>query len=135
MSYGLRLLTIAALGGLAVLSCGSQAASVTPPRVVEGSLVAAAATPEAPSVASQEPGLPTAIPARETPPPTPTASPVSAASSVAFDSTRTSSAGTGNRVDDVARSFTLPSASGRTHSLDSHLGEKNVVLVFYRAFW
>ena len=51
------------------------------------------------------------------------------------DSLVTLSAGVDNRVDDVAEPFTLPGASGRTHSLDSHLGEKKVVLVFYRAFW
>ena len=31
--------------------------------------------------------------------------------------------------------FTLPSATGGVVSLDSYLGEGNVVLVFYRGFW
>ena len=31
--------------------------------------------------------------------------------------------------------FELPSASGDTVSLNSYVGEKNVVLVFYRGFW
>ena len=31
--------------------------------------------------------------------------------------------------------FELPSASGDTVSLESYVGDKNVVLVFYRAFW
>ena len=131
MSHRLRMLTVAALAGLAVMSCGGQAASETPPGLVEGSLAAAAATPDA----SQESGLPAAIPARETALPTPTASVASMASSDASDSPGTSSVSTGNRVGDAAKPFTLPGASGQTHSLDSHLGEKNVVLVFYRAFW
>ena len=41
----------------------------------------------------------------------------------------------GNEVDDLAFAFTLPSAAGIDVSLDSFLGEKDVVLVFYRAFW
>ena len=31
--------------------------------------------------------------------------------------------------------FELPSASGDTVSLESYIRDKNVVLVFYRAFW
>ncbi|MCH8350361.1 MAG: redoxin domain-containing protein [Chloroflexi bacterium] len=34
-----------------------------------------------------------------------------------------------------APSFTLPTVGGGTASLDSYLGQRNVVLVFYRAFW
>ena len=34
-----------------------------------------------------------------------------------------------------APSFTLPSASGGTISLDSYLGQSNLVLVFYQGFW
>jgi len=41
----------------------------------------------------------------------------------------------GNEVDDLAFAFTLPSATGVEVSLDSLLEKKNVVLVFYRAFW
>ena len=42
---------------------------------------------------------------------------------------------TGNGIGDKAYSFRLPSAGGPEYSLDSYSGEKNVVLVFYRAFW
>ena len=31
--------------------------------------------------------------------------------------------------------FELPNAAGGTVSLDSYIGEKHVVLVFYRGFW
>jgi len=41
----------------------------------------------------------------------------------------------GSDVDDFAYSFTLPSVSGSPFSLDAQLGDKNVVVVFYRAFW
>ena len=41
----------------------------------------------------------------------------------------------GSDVDDLAYSFTLPSVSGSPFSLDAQLGDKNVVVVFYRAFW
>lgn len=116
MSYRLRILAVSAFAGLAAISCGIQAASETSSRVAEEGLSATVTTPEAARDVSQDPGLRAAIPAPATAPPIPTAS-------------------VGNRVDDVAEPFTLPGASGKTHSLDSHLGEKNVVLVFYRAFW
>ena len=38
-------------------------------------------------------------------------------------------------INDEAYSFTLPSARGPEYSLSSFEGDKNVVLVFYRAFW
>ena len=38
-------------------------------------------------------------------------------------------------VGDTAVPFELPSASGESYSTDSIVGEKNIVLVFYRAFW
>ncbi len=41
----------------------------------------------------------------------------------------------GNDVDQAAVGFTLPSARGAEFSLDSFSGDKNVVVVFYRAFW
>lgn len=41
----------------------------------------------------------------------------------------------GRDVGDLAYSFTLPSVSGTTFSLDAQRGDKNVVVVFYRAFW
>ncbi|MCH8298372.1 MAG: hypothetical protein IH873_09910 [Chloroflexi bacterium] len=36
---------------------------------------------------------------------------------------------------ETAYPFTLPSAPDGSVSLDSYLGERNVVLVFYRGFW
>ena len=135
MSYRLRILAVSAFAGLAAISCGIQAASETSSRVAEEGLSATVTTPEAARDVSQDPGLRAAIPAPATAPPIPTASVGSAAASDVFDSQVTLGASVGNRVDDVAEPFTLPGASGKTHSLDSHLGEKNVVLVFYRAFW
>jgi len=135
MSYRLRILAVSAFAGLAAISCGIQAASETSSRVAEEGLSATVTTPEAARDVSQGPGLRAAIPAPATAPPIPTASVGSAAASDVFDSQVTLGASVGNRVDDVAEPFTLPGASGKTHSLDSHLGEKNVVLVFYRAFW
>jgi len=135
MSYRLRIVAVAALAGLATISCGIQDASQTSLPVDGASISTAVTTPEAPRDVSQDPGLPTAIPAPAAAPPIPAASVASAAASDNDDSQVTLSAAVGNRVDDVAEPFTLPGASGRTHSLDSHLGEKNVVLVFYRAFW
>jgi peroxiredoxin len=38
-------------------------------------------------------------------------------------------------VGDTAVPFELPSASGESYSTDSIIGDKNIVLVFYRAFW
>jgi hypothetical protein len=128
-------MVVAALAGLAAVSCGIQAASQTSPPVDEEGLSAAVTAPEAPRDVSQDPGPSAAISASATAPPIPTAGVASSASSDDSESPVTLSATVGNRVDDVAEPFTLPGASGRTHSLDSHLGEKNVVLVFYRAFW
>ena len=135
MSYRLRIMAVAALAGLAAISCGIQVASQTSPPVTEGSLSTAVTTPEAPRDVLQEPGLPAAIPAPATAPPIPTAGVGSAAASDDSDSPVALRVSVGNRVDDIAEPFTLPGASGKTHSLESHLGEKNVVLIFYRAFW
>ena len=41
----------------------------------------------------------------------------------------------GTDVGDLAPGFTLPSTAGMDQSLESYRGEKNVVVVFYRAFW
>jgi peroxiredoxin len=41
----------------------------------------------------------------------------------------------GTLVGDVAPGFMLAAATGSGRSLDSYRGEKNVVVVFYRAFW
>lgn len=41
----------------------------------------------------------------------------------------------GNEVSDTAFGFTLPNALGPDQTLESFRGDKNVVVVFYRAFW
>ena len=41
----------------------------------------------------------------------------------------------GNEVSDTAFGFTLPNALGSDQTLESFRGDKNVVVVFYRAFW
>ena len=41
----------------------------------------------------------------------------------------------GNDVGQLAVPFTLPSAQGPSYSLSSFQGNKNLVVVFYRAFW
>ncbi len=46
-----------------------------------------------------------------------------------------SEAVTGNGVSDIAYGFALPNATGPGQSLASYRGAKNVVVVFYRAFW
>ena len=72
---------------------------------------------------------PTPVPATATPtpvPPTPvppTATPTSVPENV------------GTLVGDVAPGFMLAAATGSGQSLESYRGEKNVVVVFYRAFW
>ena len=38
-------------------------------------------------------------------------------------------------VGDMAPGFTLPSTAQVDRSLESYRGDKNVVVVFYRAFW
>ena len=41
----------------------------------------------------------------------------------------------GSDVGDLAPGFTLMSARAGDYTLESFRGDKNVVLVFYRAFW
>jgi peroxiredoxin len=43
--------------------------------------------------------------------------------------------GVGTNVGDIAPGFTLKSATGGEHSLESYRGDKNLVVIFYRAFW
>ena len=45
------------------------------------------------------------------------------------------SAAVGYSVGNLAPEFTLPSATGSDVSIESYRGEKNLVVVFYRAFW
>ncbi|MCI0439405.1 MAG: hypothetical protein L0177_09770 [Chloroflexi bacterium] len=57
------------------------------------------------------------------------------ASDAPSDAAAPSAADTGNDVSDIAYGFTLPNATGLEQSLASYRGTKNVVVVFYRAFW
>ena len=41
----------------------------------------------------------------------------------------------GTDIGDTAPGFTLPSTAGIDRTLESYRGDKNVVVVFYRAFW
>ena len=41
----------------------------------------------------------------------------------------------GTDVGDTAPGFTLASTAGVDRSLESYRGDKNLVVVFYRAFW
>ena len=88
----------------------------------------AAAPTEAPQTATPTPvppaSTPTPVPPTATPTPVPpTATPTSVPENV------------GTLVGDVAPDFMLAAATGPGRSLDSYRGEKNVVVVFYRAFW
>ena len=75
---------------------------------------------------------PAATPAQE-PDTSPPAVPSAVPSSLS-DNPQTESAPIDESLEQ-APSFTLPTVGGGTASLDSYLGQRNLVLVFYRAFW
>ena len=87
---------------------------VATPVTVDPSAVASPVPTEPPPVATP---VPTEPPATATPLPTEIPIPV----------------GTG--VGELAPAFTLPSISESDVSLESYRGDKNLVVVFYRAFW
>ena len=87
---------------------------VATPVTVDPPAVASPVPTEPPPVATP---VPTEPPATATPLPTEIPIPV----------------GTG--VGELAPAFTLPSISGSDVSLESYRGDKNLVVVFYRAFW
>ena len=93
--------------------------------------------PESTSPAPVEtPPTPSSAPAA-TPAPEPNTSPPAVPSAVPSslsDNAQTESAPIDESLEQ-APSFTLPTVGGGAASLDSYLGERNVVLVFYRAFW
>ena len=81
------------------------------------------ATP-VPPTATPVPPTATPVPPTATPTPVPpTATPTSVPEDV------------GTLVGDVAPGFMLAAATGSGRSLESYRGDKNVVVVFYRAFW
>ena len=90
----------------------------------------------APAVASEP--LPTSTPLPQSVEPAPTATRQSTPELVAMPTQEPTPAPQivfGNDIDETAHPFMLPSALGQEYSLESFRGDKNVVLVFYRAFW
>ena len=87
---------------------------VASPVPVDPSAVASPVPTEPPPVATP---VPTEPPATATPLPTEIPIPV------------------GTSVGELAPAFMLPSISGSDVSLESYRGDKNLVVVFYRAFW
>ena len=87
---------------------------VATPVTVDPPAVAGPVPTEPPPVATP---VPTEPPATATPVPTEIPIPV------------------GTSVGELAPAFTLPSISGSDVSLESYRGDKNLVVVFYRAFW
>ena len=123
-----------------------------PPTAIPTKAPVAAAPTEAPAVATSTPAAtPTPIPpaATSTPvpptatptpvPPTATPTPVPpTATPTPVPPTATPTSvpeNVGTLVGDVAPGFMLAAATGSGKSLESYRGEKNVVVVFYRAFW
>ena len=79
---------------------------------------------------------PTATPVPTTTPgptatPVPTATPEPTATSTPTPTPIPTGTGIGN----LAPAFTLPSTAGPDVSLKSYRGDKNLIVVFYRAFW
>ena len=107
--------------------------SVSPTAIPTKAPVAAAPT-EAPAVATSTPtATPPPVPPTATPTPVP---PTATPTSVPPTATPTSvPENVGTLVGDVAPDFMLAAATGSGKSLESYRGEKNVVVVFYRAFW
>ena len=118
-------------------------------------VVARVDTPAPPSPTAIPTSTPTTVAPTHTPPPTtqptsattvtptpnPTARPVPPTATATAVPTSTPepvaapSLQVGTNVSDLAPVFTLPSARTGEHALESFRGDKNVVLVFYRAFW
>ena len=95
-----------------------------PPTATPTTAAAAPRSTEASSDPTPTPVPPTATPTPVPPTPVPpTATPTSVPENV------------GTLVGDVAPGFMLAAATGSGQSLESYRGEKNVVVVFYRAFW
>ena len=118
-------------------------------------VVARVDTPAPPSPTAIPTSTPTTVAPTHTPPPTtqptsattvtptpnPTARPVpptataTAVPTSTPEPTAAPSLQVGTNVSDLAPGFKLPSARSGEYALESFRGDKNVVLVFYRAFW
>lgn len=119
---------------------GTATETPTAAAELEAALVSTV-TPEAVAPATPSTDVtPTAIPTSSpTPLPTPTLLPTSTPGTAPTPSPPTSTpvprARVGNQIGNSAPDFSLPSAQGQTHTLASYRNDKNVVLIFYRAFW
>ena len=106
----------------------APAVATSPPAATPTPIPPAATSTPVPPTATPTPvppaATPTPVPPTATPTPVPpTATPTSVPENV------------GTLVGDVAPDFMLAAATGSGKSLESYRGEKNVVVVFYRAFW
>ena len=120
----------------------TKAAVAAVPTEVPTEAPAVATSTEAPPAATPTPVPPTATPtpvppaATPTPvPPTATPTPVPPTPVPPTATPTNVPENVGTLVGDVAPGFMLAAATGSGRSLESYRGEKNVVVVFYRAFW
>ena len=120
----------------------TKAAVAAVPTEVPTEAPAVATSTEAPAVATPTPAPPAATPTPAPPAATPTPVPPTATPTpvpptpVPPTATPTNvPENVGTLVGDVAPGFMLAAATGSGQSLESYRGEKNVVVVFYRAFW
>ena len=140
-----------------ILKVARDFMSGPPPEFVKSPPVVPTPTPEPTATSAPEAptpaGTPTAAPgqpsptaapgATEAPPPddTPTTStksaptPMPAPTAIPEPTATTAPPITFEDDEDKAFAFSLPNAHGGQVSLDDYQGDKNVVLVFYRAFW
>ena len=98
-------------------------AQPSPTAVPTAAPTATKAPTAAPTATAVPTAAPTAVPTPTKAPPPPTPAPTPPPAVV------------GVNVGDVAPAFTLKSATGGEHSLESYRGDRNLVVVFYRAFW
>ena len=120
----------------------TKAAVAAVPTEVPTEAPAVATSTEAPAVATSTPvppaATPTPVPPTATPtpvPPTATPTPVPPTPVPPTATPTNVPENVGTLVGDVAPGFMLAAATGSGQSLESYRGEKNVVVVFYRAFW
>lgn len=126
------------VAGILITACSSSdTASTESPETPPTTAPKTESTPPAAPIRQ-----PTAVPATPTAAttavaptvaPAPTTAPVPTATTEPSDNLSTEDYGIG--VDELAPLFQLPGARGEEYTLEQYRGEKNVVLVFYRAFW
>ena len=119
------ILWVGAVVLVVVAACGDSSGTDVP----EVAPTTPAATKPA-STPTPKPPPPTSTPAP--PEPAPTATQPAPAATTAPEPDESAAA---PEVGDTAPDFELAAASGSDMSLASYRGEKNVVVVFYRAFW